>query len=153
MLMLAVSAVNAQPGPAWKSDDLKLSDTQQKQLDDLRFQHQKVMIQKKADLKKAELDMRQMMQQSNVDEKAALAKQKEISGIKEGIAEERIKHQLAMRKIFTPEQLQQFLKMHRGRGLDGEFHRGEKGMRQGMRSRDCMGPGDGPGSMRRQKSN
>jgi Spy/CpxP family protein refolding chaperone len=147
--MLAIATVNAQPGPGRGFDELDLSDDQVKQLDDLRYQHQKAMIQKRADLKAAELDMRQMMQKSDIDEKAVLAKQKDISALKAGVAEERVKHQMAMRKVFNPEQLQKFLKMRKGRGFDGGFHRGEKGMGQGMRSRDCTGPGDGPKRDRR----
>ena len=45
MLLLAVSSANAQRGPMWMDEDLNLTDQQQQKLEDLRFQHQKVMIQ------------------------------------------------------------------------------------------------------------
>jgi Spy/CpxP family protein refolding chaperone len=145
MLLLAMSSANAQRGRMWMDKDLQLTEQQQQQMEDLRFQHQKAMIQKKAALKTAELEMRNMMQKANLDEKAVLAKQKEISTFKAAISEERVRQQIAMRKILNAEQLQKFLKMHRGRGFDDGFHRGDRGMHKGMRSRDCTGPGNGAG--------
>lgn len=151
MLLLAMSSANAQRGPMWMDEDLNLTEQQQQKMEDLRFQHQKSMIQKKAALKTAELEMRNMMQEANLDEKAVLAKQKEISTFKAAISEERVRQQIAMRKVLNAEQLQKFLKMHRGRGFGDGFHHGNKDMHRCMRSRDCMGPGDGSGSGKRSR--
>jgi len=67
MLLVSVSSADAQRGPMWQDEDLNLTDQQQQRLDDLRFQHQKAMIQKSANLKEARLEMRNMMQKTEVE--------------------------------------------------------------------------------------
>ena len=109
MLLVAVSSADAQRGPMWQDEDLNLTDQQQQKMDDLKFQHQKAMIQKNADLKEAKLEMRNMMRKTEVDEKAVLGKQKQISTLKAEIAEARLKHRLEMRKVLTPEQFEVLL--------------------------------------------
>ena len=52
MLLVAVSSADAQRGPMWQDEDLNLTDQQQQKMDDLKFQHQKAMIQKNAAPKK-----------------------------------------------------------------------------------------------------
>ena len=43
MLLVAISSANAQRGPMGQAKDLNLTDQQQQKLEDLRFQHQKIM--------------------------------------------------------------------------------------------------------------
>ena len=87
ILLIAISSANAQRSPAWMEDELNLTDQQQQKLDDLMFQHQKVMIKKKADLQEARLEMRNMMQKVEVDERAVLEKQRRMSALKAEISE------------------------------------------------------------------
>lgn len=142
MLLVAISSAIAQRSPVWQEEELNLTEQQQQKMDDLRFQHQKAMIQKNADLKEAKLEMRNMMQKTEVDEKAVLGKQKQISALKAEIAEARLKHRLEMRKVLTPEQREKMNKMRRDRDKFRKFHRdGERPRLRGKR-----GEGDGPGS-------
>jgi len=89
----------AQPGHFRNMDDLNLTVDQQRQMEDLGFQHQKSMIKKKAALEEAQLDFHKLMSNVEVDEKAVLEQQRKVSSLKGEIAQSRIKHRLAMRKI------------------------------------------------------
>jgi Spy/CpxP family protein refolding chaperone len=80
-LIFALSTASAQRGPLWESDELGLSTEQQQKMEDMRFQHQKSMIQKRAQLKEAKLEMRNMMRKTEIDESAVLEKQRRISNI------------------------------------------------------------------------
>ncbi|UCE64887.1 MAG: Spy/CpxP family protein refolding chaperone [Candidatus Zixiibacteriota bacterium] len=144
MLLIAVLSANAQRGPMWQDKELNLTDQQKQKMDDLRFQHQKVMIQKNADLKEAKLEMRNMMRKTEVDEKAVLEKQKRISALKAEISEARLKHRLEMRKALNKEQLEKLIKHERKRDRSGRFHGDRERLHQKMRDRDCPGPGSGP---------
>jgi Spy/CpxP family protein refolding chaperone len=151
MLLIAISSADAQRGPMWQDEDLNLTDQQQQKLEDLRFQHQKAMIQKNANLKEAKLEMRNMMQKTEVDEKTILAKQKQISTLKSEIAEARLKHRLEMRKVLNKEQLEKMMKNQRKMGRSGRFHGDREGPHHMMRDRDCSGPGDGPRPERKRR--
>ena len=144
MLLIAVSSANAQRGPMWQDEELNLTDQQRQKMDDLRFQHQKAMIQKNADLKEARLEMRNMMQKTEVDEKAVLEKQKRISALKSEISEARLKHRLAIRKALNKEQLEKMIKHERKRDRSGRFHGDRVRPHQKMRDRDHSGSGGGP---------
>jgi len=135
----------------WQADELNLTDAQQEKLDDLRFQHQKMMIQKNADLKQAKLEMRNMMRKAEVDEKAVLEKQKRISALKSEISETRLKHRLEMRKVLTKDQLGKLNKLQRNRDRFKRFHRDGDRPRRMMRYYDCPEPGSGPGPGKRSR--
>ena len=151
ILLIAASFAYAQRGPMWQDDDLNLTDQQKQQMDDLRFQHQKVMIQKNAELKEAKLDLQNMMRNVNVDEKAVLAQQKKVSTLKGNIAEERLKQRLAMRKLLTKEQLEMLIKHERNRRGFGRSRGDGGGPRHMMRDREWKGSGDAPKSQRRSR--
>jgi len=148
MGLMLISAAGAQPqgGMMMAVEELGLSNDQIAKIDDLMLQHQKQMIDLKAGAKKAKLELRAMMKEAKVDEKAALARQDEISKLKAQMANAKLKHMLAMRNILTAEQLDKWMKMQR-------MHQGfrEKGGKR--QSGGCMpgckppmGPGmGGPG--------
>jgi Spy/CpxP family protein refolding chaperone len=113
-------------------------------MEDMRFQHQKSMIQKRAQLKEAQLEMRNMMRKTEIDESAVLEKQRRISNLKGDIAESRMKHRLEMRKVLTPEQREKMKTIRRDKDKFRKFHRdGERPRHRGKRG-DCDGPGSGP---------
>ena len=144
ILLFAVSAANAQPGPLWQAEELNLSEAQQQKLDDLQFQHQKAMIQKQADLKEAKLEMKNLMQKAEIDEKTVLEKHKRISALKAEISEAKLKHHLEMRKALTKDQLDKLIKIERDRERMGKPHReGDRRHKSGGRG-CCMGPAGGP---------
>jgi len=143
--ILALPMANAQPWAGGKmAEQLKLTDQQTKQLQDLRFQQQKAMIPKRADLKLAQLDLKQSMMNPKVDERAALAKLDKVSSIKAEIAKMKLQNMLAMRKVLTDEQLSTWMKMRHEMGM-----RGKRGMRDrgemGPMMHHMMGPGPGMG--------
>ncbi len=150
LLALAIVSASAQP-PAMMGmgdkmatgDQLNLTDQQKESMQNLMLQHQKAMVQTKADLKLAQLELREIMMKTKVDEKAALNQVDKISKIKADIAKAKMQNRLAMRKVLTDEQLAKAVKMHGGpRGFEKhmmKFGRGEKG---------CCGGGEmgcGPG--------
>ena len=151
ILLLSISTVNAQRGPMWQNEELNLTEQQQQKLDDLRFLHQKAMIQKKADLKEAELEMRNLMQKTEIDEKAVLEKQKRISALKAEISEAGLKHRLEMRKVLTKEQLEKMTKSERNRDRFRKSDKEGERPRHKMRHDYRMRPGSGPGPERQQK--
>ena len=151
MLLVAISSANAQRGPMWQAEELNLTDAQQQKLDDLRFQHQKAMIKKKADLQEARLEMRNMMQKVEVDERAVLEKQRRMSALKAEISESRMKHRLEMRKVLTTEQREKLIKMRRDKDGFRRYHRdGERPHYRGKRG-DWDGPRSGPGPGKRSR--
>lgn len=155
--LLLLSVANAQPrgGMMMAVDELGLTDDQVDKLADMRFEHQKEMIKKKAALKEARLELRQLMRDAEVDKKAALSRQEKISAIKADIARTKLGHRLGMRTVLSAEQLDRWLKMCRMHGPGERMgHKGERGHRdfgphggkgpgKGMGPKGEMGPGPG----------
>jgi Spy/CpxP family protein refolding chaperone len=138
--LLAASLVYAQPyGLGRMANRLDLTDQQQEQLENLRLQFDKSMVQKQADLKTARLDLREVMGKTPIDEKAALKKQDQISSIKADIARARLQHMIDASKVLTADQLAKWKKMRRGFG-----ERRGHGRRGGGPGCGMMGPGFGP---------
>lgn len=136
VLALATLAM-AQPGDMMRmADKLKLTEQQLDQIQKVKFQFEKAMIQKRADLQMARVELKEIMVQSKIDDKAALSKQDKLSGIKGEIAHARLQHKLDVAKILTDEQRANFMKTRHEMGSRGNGP-GRKG---------CCGPG-GPGMM------
>lgn len=145
--LLFISVANAQPkgGMMMAADELGLTEDQMDKLSDLRFEHQKEMIQKKAALQEAKLELRQLMRKAEVDKKTALSRQERISAIKADMARMRLDHRLGMRKVLSGEQLDKWIKMCRQHGFrKGMHHKGERG-HPGMKPRQGRSPGKGMG--------
>jgi Spy/CpxP family protein refolding chaperone len=146
--LVLIPAANAQPrgGMMAAMEELQLTDQQMDKLADLRFEHQKAMISKRAELKEAELELKQLMSKATVDKKAAMASQDKISAAKAEIARMRLQHRLQMRDVLTKDQLQTWLKMQRMHGM----HKGMRGEGRrrgpGMGMPEGAGPGMGMGS-------
>jgi Spy/CpxP family protein refolding chaperone len=135
------AAAGAQPGKMMMhADKLGLSEEQAGQIEKLAFQHQKEMIRLRADLQLARLELREIMVQNKLDEKAALSKQERISGIKAGIGRARLEHKIATRKVLNEEQLAKWNQMRKAEGGRGRDHRGG-GPRQFMGECRMHGPG------------
>lgn len=100
--------------------ELKLTDEQQKKMDELHLKFQKTAIDQKAAIQKKEIDKRQAMQ----NEEFILAKKltTELFDLKEEIVKQQITQHEEMLKILTPEQKQKFKES----GRDG-FNKMSKG--------------------------
>jgi hypothetical protein len=141
---LSASAAKAQPGMLMKmADKLELTEQQIGQLQDLKIQHEKDLIQKQADLKLARLELKEIMIKVNIDEKAALSKQDRISGIKGEIAKAKLQHKLAARKVLDDKQLAKFKELSMKERPFGRSHK--MGGCCGRGGPHMMGPGHGMG--------
>lgn len=127
--------------------ELGLTEEQEKQLEDLKVAHQKIMLEMGADLKIAQMELGQLMEERGNDD-AVKAKSAEITALLTKIREEQINHKLATRAIFTDEQwtkiskLKKYVGRHsKGRGHSRGFDRSHfggrsfhgRGMRPGRR--------------------
>jgi Spy/CpxP family protein refolding chaperone len=146
--LMLIPVADAQPrgGMMMATEELQLTDQQMDKMADLRFEHQKAMISKRAALKEARLELRQVLRKAEVDRKAAMARQEKISALKAEIARMKLEHRLQMRDVLTKDQLEKWLKMQRMRGMHkgmrGEGRRHHPGM---MGSPEGVGPGMGMG--------
>lgn len=146
--LLLISVANAQPkgGIIKAAHELGLTDDQMDKVADMRFEHQKEMIKKKAALKEARLELRHMMRNAEVDKKAALAMQEKISSIKADVARIKLNHRLEMRGVLSSGQLEKWMKMRRKHGFRERTHTmGECG-HPGMGPHKGKGPSKGMGS-------
>ena len=103
----------------------------------LRDENQKDRIALRAKLETARVEFRAAMRKDPVDEKTAMAKQKEMGSIREQLQTSALEHRFAMEKLLTPEQ-RRMLREHRGGDRWGDrqgFGRGDRGWRGG----DCCG--------------
>jgi len=114
------------------ADKLKLTDQQIEQLQTNAMANHKEMIQIKADLEKARLELKEIMLAKQIDKKTALKKQEAISAIKANIAQKRLVNKIDRLSLLTADQ--------RATMRKSMMRRGHKGHGMGM----GMGPGDGP---------
>lgn len=130
LVSLVAAGLYAQmPKMACLSEELKLTDSQEKQMKASFLAEQKDMVQLKADLAKAKIEMREIMMADNVDKNAALKKSDQVSAAKAAIAKRKLNGKLERLSILTPEQRKQ---CPRG-PMMGKGQRGPKG--------DCCEPG------------
>ena len=150
--LLSAVMSTAQPMDFGKAGDkLGLTDQQIEQMRSLRVKHQSDMIMRRAELKVAQLELREMMMSSKLNESAALSKQEQISKMKSDIAKLKLQNRIAMRKILTDEQLKKWQDMRKDM-RPGPGHRPGRGAHgfRGFRGDGPMGPCDrspmmGPG--------
>jgi hypothetical protein len=141
--LVAVGLQAQMPKMACLSDEMKLTDAQEKQMQTSFLAEQKDMIQLRADLQRAKIEMKEIMMSDNVDKAAALKKVDQISAAKAAIAKRKISGRLERMSYLTPEQRQHCPKGPM-MGEGGRGHRGdgccEKGARGGRghgRGGDC----------------
>jgi Spy/CpxP family protein refolding chaperone len=149
--LVAVGLQAQAPKMACLSDEMKLTEAQEKQMQASFLTEQKEMVQLRADLEKAKIEMKEIMMSDNIDKAAALKKVDQISAAKTAIAKRKLSGHLDRLSILTPEQRKQCPKgPMMGEGRRGPRGEGccDKGMRGGRgpgRGGDCpkMGaPGD-----------
>ena len=124
------------PGDPKMKAELNLSEAQEKQMQDLRFKHEKEMIGLRAELETRELAMKELRGVEPPNKKKLYAQIDQISETKTKIAKAKLDHRLAVQEILTPEQQKLFKQnaMHRkGRkaerdGCFGDEHGPRKGM-------------------------
>ncbi|MBN2255144.1 MAG: Spy/CpxP family protein refolding chaperone [Deltaproteobacteria bacterium] len=92
-------------GPGMSS--LNLTDEQKSRIESLRDTHHKEMVPVRSELYTKKTELQALWAQKTPDSKAILAKQKEISTLRDQMREKETLHRLDMRGILTPEQQDQ----------------------------------------------
>lgn len=133
LFFLPVIAI-AQPGPGTGSggrmrfiDELNLTDQQQKQIDQIRDEAMRMQIDRRAEIAKLRVDLRQLVKADKPDQSAIEKKMKEIASLRSSSEAQRLNTWFTINKALTPEQ-QKVWKDALGRHM-------EMGGRFGMRNR------------------
>lgn len=103
---------------------LNLTPEQEKQFNEITFDHQKKVIELKSQIQKNRLELRQMMSEKNIDEKKLLDLTGANSKLQADIKESGVKRWIAINKILNEEQKEIWTK-HLGMGGNRD---GMKGM-------------------------
>lgn len=120
-------------------EELNLTDAQQTQIEKLRLEHEKKVVQQRARLQEARIEMRSQMR-SEKPERAALEKAaRAMTDARSQMEMARLDHWLEVRALLTPEQ-QKLWKDLPGRPRRGEMRggrHGDDGPRRLHRGRRC----------------
>ena len=144
LLVFVPLTVMGQFGPKheMKMNALELTDAQQSQLEEYAIGHKKRMIQAKADLQMAKLDLDNLMLSGSEKEveKAVDA----VAEAHKALLQEKTSHQLQIRKLVGEEKFEQFMQMHgeghcMSPGKKGKGHHpGKMGQGRQMKHRGMM---------------
>lgn len=122
-------------GAFWKDPqlvtELQLTESQIKELDALQLKHRREMIDLRAAMEKAHLDMQEAMQAQPLNVNAAKEAAEKITQTECQIMNLNIDHQAAIQRLLNKEQSEK-LKLVAPRGLKHHFHqnRGRRGQNQ-----------------------
>jgi len=125
---------------------LGLTETQQTDIRKALEAVDRDRLRRSTDLKMAKLDLRSLLREEKVDEKAVAAKVAEASAAQGALLKLRVDAALAMKRILTPEQQKKFAELRADHGT----RRGQRMRMRGMTRRGLgptgrgMGP-EGPG--------
>ncbi len=147
-ILIIAAAVNFYPqnndqsgGERFKGrmfDKLNLTDEQKSKIEDLRIEHQKAMIDLRADMQKKRLAVKEMMLKGNYSRSDYLNLINDLNSAKNKIAASRANHRMDVYELLTDQQKKIFDQMpmmrgqHEGRGMmDGN---GPMGRHPGKRA-------------------
>lgn len=130
--LLAPMIAMAQPGPGRGgrmqfADELNLTEQQQKQMDQIRDEAMRKQIDRRAEISKLRLDLRQLVKAENPDQSAIEKTMKEIASLRSSAESHRLNTWFNINKILTPEQQKVW--------KDALARRLERGGRMEMRDR------------------
>ena len=123
---------------------LKLTDEQRKEFDNILLQHREKLIDLRANVEKAELQMEPLVRADQPDEAKILAQIDQVAQARAELEKANARYLLALRGKLTPEQwkeVQEFRENHGMRGPDGQGWGRDGQMRGHMRG--GSGPGNG----------
>jgi hypothetical protein len=122
------------------ADELKLTDQQIEQLNSSLNAHRKEMVQYRANLQKAKIELNELMLAKKIDRQAALKKSSDISLIKSDMAKKALEYKIDRLNMLDDKQqnmVRQKMMLH-GPGM-GKPHRGDRDGR-GQRNKPDRGP-------------
>lgn len=128
-------------------ETLELTDDQKAEIKEINFTHRNKMIDLKASLEKAQLNLHHEMRADSPDKARLLAAAKEVNTIRGQMTEARINHRFALRDVLTADQLKKWQECCGKRGGRGGKGMG-RGYRPGMRQGD-PDPAGGRGDVER----
>ncbi|SYZ74291.1 exported hypothetical protein [Candidatus Zixiibacteriota bacterium] len=124
------------------ADKLGLDDKQKDQIMKLQEDHRLAMIDKRAELEKAQVKLRSMMT-NNAPDKDILAAMDKIGLMKTDIQKARFEHMRQVKAVLTPEQLKKWQEMKPGMKFDGPGNSSRRDFRRQMMKDSGEAPGVG----------
>ena len=135
--------ISGEHGRWWNNpkvvERLKLTDEQRKSMDDTLQQHRETLVDLRASLEKAELELEPMMKEDQPNESQILAQIDKVAQARAELEKANARFLLALRSKLTPEQWKQ-VQAERASRASAWRSRGEMGAR---RRGDAPGPPDG----------
>lgn len=122
---------------------LNLTDQQKEKVEALRLNHQKAMIDLKADLQKAKLAMRETLKKDEMSKADFTSQSDKVASVKEKIRKERESHMMAIYDVLDANQKKMWREFHANPKprFEKRFKRNFKGRGLGP---CCQGQGPGP---------
>ncbi len=120
-------------------EQLDLTQIQKDQMKSLRSENQKQMIQLRADMQLAHVELGELMHEKNPNQKQVGKAVAKVNSARGKMTASRVHQKLAVNKILTDEQLQKLEEMPRGRRGGGRHFQGRSG--PGMRGPQGRGMG------------
>ncbi len=126
-------------GKANKLQELQLTSEQEIQMQNLRYDFEKVQIALKADLKTEQLELKKIKQADEPNKKKIHAQIEKVGEKRVAMEKARADHQLEIRKVLTDDQYKIFKKNmkagagrkgHRGKGNHGNYEEGPRPFRK-----------------------
>ncbi len=103
-------------------DELNLTQEQETQMKELRYSHEKNMIDLEAKLKRVQLDLKKLERADEPNKKKIHAQIEKVGSARVAVQKARADQQLEIRKVLTEEQYKIFRKNMRGKGArDGKM--------------------------------
>lgn len=115
-------------------EKLKLTDDQRKAMDDIFLKHREKLVDLRANVEKAEIEMEPLVKADQPNESAVMSQIDKVAQARAELEKANARFLFALRAKLTPDQWKQVQ----------EFRQNHEGMRRDWR-RDGRGPGEGPG--------
>ena len=115
------------------AEKLKLTDDQRKAMDQIFQEHREKLVDLRADVEKAEIEMEPLVRADQPNEQAVLAQIDKVAQARAELEKANARFLFELRGKLTPEQWKQVQ----------EFRQNHEGMRREFRGRQGRGPGDG----------
>ncbi len=123
---------------------LKLTDAQRKEFDNILLQHKEKLIDLRANVEKAELEMQPLVGADQPNETQILAQIDKVAQARAELEKANARYLLDLRSKLTPEQWKEVQDFRQNRGMERDDHGWGKGGQMRGRMRDGNGPGAAP---------
>lgn len=145
VLQVSVNAQGRGPRddrPEWGKkffEKLDLTEAQQENIEKLRIDHQKKMVDLRASLEKEQIAMKELLGKDDLNRSVYVAQQDKLAAARDKIQKAMANHQMDIYEQLNADQKKIWRENHRRRGNDGKGN-----FRKGGRGPGKRGPGFGP---------